>query len=299
MEKILDIRNLSKYFGRIKAVEKLNLSVHKGNIFGLLGPNGSGKTTTLSLIMGLLKPREGDFAWFGGTVPQAEWNRQIGSLIEVPNFYPYLSLTDNLNIICLIKRVDFSDTDRVLQLTGLYERRKSRFDTLSFGMKQRLGLAAALLGNPGVLVLDEPTNGLDPEGIREVRDIILKLGKEGKTIILASHILAEVEKVCTHVAVLKKGELLASGRVGELLRSDLVLIVTSDDNKKLYELLVRSGKFGDIKMEGNEIHITIAEGVTQAEVNKFAFENGILLNRIEILKKSLETEFFELVKKNS
>jgi ABC-type multidrug transport system ATPase subunit len=298
VEKILDIRNLSKYFGRIKAVDRLSLTVNKGNIFGLLGPNGSGKTTTLSLIMGLLKPREGDFSWFGGTVPQAEWNRRIGSLIEVPNFYPYLSLVENLKVVSLIKNVDFSDIERVLVLTGLYERRKSRFDTLSLGMKQRLGLAAALLGDPGVLVLDEPTNGLDPEGIREVRDIILKVGSEGKTIILASHILAEVEKVCTHVAVLKKGELLASGRVGELLRNDTILIVTSNDNEKLYEMLVRSGKFGDIKKEGNEIHITIAEGISQAEVNKFAFENGIVLNRIEILKKSLETEFLELVKKN-
>ena len=298
MEKILDIRNLSKYFGKIKAVDSLNLSVYKGNIFGLLGPNGSGKTTTLSVIMGLLKPREGDFTWFDGSVPQSEWNRGIGSLIEVPNFYPYLSLVENLKIICLIKKVDFSDIERVLRLTGLYERNKSRFDTLSLGMKQRLGLAAALLGDPGVLVLDEPTNGLDPEGIREVRDIILKLGKEGKTIILASHILAEVEKVCTHVAVLKRGELLASGRVGELLRNDMILIVTSDDNEKLYELLIRCGKFGDIKKEGKEIHITIEEGISQAEVNKFAFDSGIVLNRIEILKKSLETEFLELVKKN-
>ncbi len=298
MEKILEIRNLSKHFGKIKAVEKLNLVLQKGNIYGLLGPNGSGKTTTLALVMGLLQPKEGDFTWFGGSVPKGEWNRHIGSLIEVPNFYPYLSVENNLKVICLVKKVSTADIERVLKLTGLWERKNSRFDTLSLGMKQRLGLAAALLGDPSVMVLDEPTNGLDPEGIREVRDIILRLGNEGKTILLASHILAEVEKVCTHAAILRKGELLSAGRVGELLRDDTVVIISSGDNRKLFELLVRSRKFGEITERDNGLHIVLLPGTSPADVNSFAFANDVVLSKIELRKRSLESEFLELVKQN-
>lgn len=298
MERILEIKNLSKHFGHIRAVEKLNLLLLPGNIYGLLGPNGSGKTTTLALVMGLLQPKEGEFTWFEGKISKNDWNRHIGSLIEVPNFYPYLSLENNLKVICLVKKVSTTDIERVLKITSLWERRKSRFDTLSLGMKQRLGLAAALLGNPSVMVLDEPTNGLDPEGIREVRDIILQLGSEGKTILLASHILAEVEKVCTHAAILRKGELLAAGRVGELLREDTTLIVSAGDNKKLFELLVRSGKFGEIKEVESELHIVLPAGISPADVNSFAFANGMVLSKIELMKRSLESEFLELVKQN-
>lgn len=298
MERILEIKNLSKHFGHIRAVEKLNLLLLPGNIYGLLGPNGSGKTTTLALVMGLLQPKEGEFTWFEGKISKNDWNRHIGSLIEVPNFYPYLSLENNLKVICLVKKVSTTDIERVLKITSLWERRKSRFDTLSLGMKQRLGLAAALLGNPSVMVLDEPTNGLDPEGIREVRDIILQLGSEGKTILLASHILAEVEKVCTHAAILRKGELLAAGRVGELLREDTTLIVSVGDNKKLFELLVRSGKFGEIKEVENELHIVLPSGISPADVNSFAFANGMVLSKIDLMKRSLESEFLELVKQN-
>jgi ABC-2 type transport system ATP-binding protein len=298
VENILEIRDLSKHFGHIRAVQHLNLQVEQGNVYGLLGPNGSGKTTTLALIMGLLQPKSGSFTWFNGRLPGEEWNRQIGSLIEVPNFYTYLSLSENLKVVCLIKKVSFSDIERVLGIAGLLERKKSRFDTLSLGMKQRLGLAAAMLGNPGVLVLDEPTNGLDPEGISEVREIILELAGEGKTILLASHILAEVEKVCTHVAILKQGELLASGRVGELLRDELTIVVSSDENEKLYELLVRSGDYGDIVRNDKQLQMTVPAGTSPGEINRFAFEKGIVLNKLEVLKRSLEAEFMELVKKN-
>ena len=298
MEKILEIRDLSKHFGRIKAVQHLNLQVEQGNVYGLLGPNGSGKTTTLALIMGLLQPKSGTYAWFNDRLPREDWNRQIGTLIEVPNFYPYLSLKENLKVVCLIKKVPFSDIERVLGIAGLLERKKSRFDTLSLGMKQRLGLASAMLGNPGVLVLDEPTNGLDPEGISEVREIILKLAGEGKTILLASHILAEVEKVCTHVAILKQGELLASGRVGELLRDELTIVVSSDEDEKLYEMLVRSGDYGEIVRMDKQLRVTVPAGTSPGEINRFAFEKGIVLNKLEVLKRSLESEFMELIKKN-
>lgn len=298
MEKILEIRDLSKHFGRIKAVQHLNLHVEQGNVYGLLGPNGSGKTTTLALIMGLLQPKSGTYTWFNDRLPREDWNRQIGSLIEVPNFYPYLSLKENLKVVCLIKKVPFSEIERVLGIAGLLERKKSRFDTLSLGMKQRLGLASAMLGNPGVLVLDEPTNGLDPEGISEVREIILKLAGEGKTILLASHILAEVEKVCTHVAILKQGELLASGRVGELLRDELTIVVSSDEDEKLYEMLVRSGDYGEIVRMDKQLRVTVPAGTSPGEINRFAFEKGIVLNKLEVLKRSLESEFMELIKKN-
>jgi ABC-2 type transport system ATP-binding protein len=298
MEKILEINNLSKHFGGIKAVENLNLVLQPGNIYGLLGPNGSGKTTTLAVIMGLLRPKKGNYIWFNDTIPKRDWNRHIGALIEVPNFYPYLSLEENLRVICHIKRVKSNDICRVLGVTGLLERRKSRFDTLSLGMKQRLGLAASMLGDPSVMVLDEPTNGLDPEGIREVRDIILRLGGEGKTILLASHILAEVEKVCTHAAILLRGELLATGKVGELLRDDTTLIISSSDNYRLSKLLNESREFGRIDIINNEINVILPSGKNSADLNSFAFSKGIVLSKLEVVKKSLENEFLELVKQN-
>ncbi len=269
--------------------------MQKGTVFGILGPNGSGKTTTLSVIAGILKPQSGSYRWFEQE-PTKWLNRKIGTLIEIPYFFPYLSLYHNLKIQCLIKDAPEKDIERVLEITGLTTRRGSRFDTLSLGMKQRLALASVLLGDPEVLVLDEPANGLDPEGIAEVRNIIKLEAEKGKTIILASHILDEVEKVCSHVGILKWGQLIASGKVNELLVEDDTIIITSERMEELHELLVRAGFVKTSQFDEREITLTLADNKTPGELNDFAFKNGFTLSRLEIQKKSLESQFLELVR---
>ncbi len=296
MQKILEIKRLTKHYGRIKAVHNLTLEVEKGQVFGILGPNGSGKTTTLSIIMGVVHQQSGSFSWFGNSKSDSGWKRDVGSLIEVPNFYPYLSLFNNLKIVAGIKELPVADIDRVLKITNLYSRKHSSYSTLSLGMKQRLAMASVLLGDPEVMVLDEPTNGLDPEGIAEVRNIISGEAQKGKTVILASHILAEVEKVCTHVAVLKGGELLATGRVDQLLGGDQVFLISAPDIKRLEEPLIRAGLLKSSEMKGDDLLITCDPSTSSAELNKFAFDNGIVLSKILPVKKSLESQFLELVK---
>lgn len=292
---ILEINNLSKSYGKIHAVKELSLTVEKGTVYGILGPNGSGKTTTLSVISGILKPQTGSYRWFEQE-PNKWLYRKIGSLIEVPNFFPYLSLYHNLKIHSLIKDVPDEDINRVLGITDLLTRKRSRFDTLSLGMKQRLALASVLLGDPEVLVLDEPANGLDPEGIAEVRNIIKMEADKGKTIILASHILDEVEKVCSHVGVLKWGKLIANGKVNELLREDDAVIISSERMDELHEMLIRAGFVKTIEHNEREMILTLADKKTPADLNEFAFKNGFALSRLEVRKQSLESQFLELVR---
>ena len=286
---ILKIEDISKRYGVNQAVKDLSLTINRGDVYGILGPNGSGKTTTLGIILGVIRPDSGFY----------EWNKEvntIGALLETPNFYPYLSLQKNLEITALIKHVDFSEIDLVLDKVGLLNRKFSKYYSLSLGMKQRLALANVLLGNPQVLVLDEPTNGLDPQGIADVRQIIIDEAKLGKTIILASHLLSEVEKTCTHVAVLNKGEILKKGAINELLKVKRILIVSSDENERLFELLVRSGLFKKVDKENDAIYIDLEENMNAKEVNEFAFKHNIVLTRFEMLERSLETEFLNMVK---
>ncbi len=295
MEKVLDIQNLSKNYGGITAVKNLSLEVGPGHVFGILGPNGSGKTTTLAVITGVIAPDAGSFRWFGRE-HYAGMRKTIGSLIEVPNFYHYLDLVRNLSIVARIKNKPLNDIERVLRLMNLWDRRKSRFDTLSLGMKQRLAFSAVLLGDPSVLVLDEPANGLDPEGIAEMRDIILQEKKKQKTIILASHILDEVEKVCTHVTILKNGQSIAQGRVHELLAADDPVIVSCGESGRLQEEIVRAGLSESIEKNGKELIIILKKGMEAKDINEFAFSKGIVLDHLETRKKSLESQFLELVK---
>jgi ABC-2 type transport system ATP-binding protein len=295
LEPVLSIQKISKNYGRIVAVQDLSVDVGPGHVFGILGPNGSGKTTTLAIITGVISPDAGSYYWYGKSA-SAVTRKNIGSLIEVPNFYPYLDLVKNLTLVARIKGKPTQDIERVLKLTNLWDRRKSRYDTLSLGMKQRLSLSAVLLGDPGILVLDEPANGLDPEGIAEVREIIKTEAEKQKTIVLASHILDEVEKVCTHVAVLKKGRSIAQGRVHELLAADDPVVVRCDEPEKLREELVRVGMSSSIERDGNALTIILKSGYEARDVNEFAFEKGIVLTHLETRKKSLESQFLELVK---
>jgi ABC-2 type transport system ATP-binding protein len=295
MEEILSIHGLSKSYKNVRAIRNLDLQINEGEAFGILGPNGSGKTTTLSIVTGIIRQDSGSFNWFGEE-PEARQRRDIGSLIETPHFYPYLNLEKNLKIICDIKGMPYGDIGRVLDTAQLSERKRSRFSTLSLGMKQRLGIAAALLGDPRVLVLDEPTNGLDPEGIAEVREIVIEQVKLGKTLILASHILSEVEKICSHVAILKKGDLLANGPVKELLAEDEIIEISCDNNEVLKQKLMGSPLIKELETENGLLILTLNEKVTPADVNAFAFENKLVVHHILSRKRSLESQFLELVK---
>ena len=297
MSTVLQINNLSKDYGVIKAVNDLTINIEKGDVFGILGPNGSGKTTTLSIILGIIKQKSGNFVWHNNE-PNKLINKKIGALVEQPNFYPYLSILDNLKIAAEIKGITNKkqEIDRVLKIVNLSERRLSRFKTLSFGMKQRLTIASILLGDPQVLIFDEPTNGLDPEGIVEVREIIISEAKKGKTIILASHILDEVEKVCTHVAILKKGQLIKQGKVSEIVKADDLIIISTDKLEDLHNALARSGMYKTLNKENNELILTLEEKYSPTDINKFAFDNGFVLSKFEVKKKSLEEQFLEIVK---
>ena len=291
---VLSLKQVTKYYGRIQALNKVSFDVPEGSVFGILGPNGSGKTTLLSIILDVLKPNQGDFSWFGHP-GSPDTRKQIGSLLETPNFYQYLNAVNNLRITHSISgRGNEAGIHAVLQKVNLYERRYSRFSTYSLGMKQRLAIGASLLGEPKVLVFDEPTNGLDPVGIAEIRELIIELNKKGHTIIMASHLLDEVEKVCTHVAILKKGNLLTSGSVSDVLVGEDVIEVSAAEMEKLFALLQNFSATSAIKNDST-IELTFPMGTADpAEINRFCFNNGIALNHLAIKKKRLETKFFEL-----
>jgi len=295
-DEILKIENICKRYGNVEALNNLSLSIFAGQVFGILGPNGSGKTTTLSIVMGINNQNSGSFMWFG-QINVNQNKKRIGSLIETPNFYPYLTAEQNLTITAKIKEIPVSDIDRVLTITGLIERKHYRFDTFSLGMKQRLSLAAVLLGNPEVLVLDEPANGLDPQGIADIREIIKNEATKGKTIIIASHILDEVEKVCTNVAILKRGKLIKTGKMHELLSTNEQIFLSSDRNSELFEFLVRSSVCKNVTTTDKGILIDIQQPFNSAYINKLAFESGFMLNAIEPRTQSLEEQYLELMKK--
>jgi ABC-type multidrug transport system ATPase subunit len=294
LSNILSIAGITKHYGRIRALQQLSFNVPQGSVFGILGPNGSGKTTLLGIIMDVLKANEGTYQWFGEP-PSSMQRKQIGTLLETPNFYHYLSGQRNLEIAAAIKGCDPSDIPRVLKLVRLTERRQSKFNTYSLGMKQRLAIASTLLGNPSVLVFDEPTNGLDPSGIAEIRQLIRDLSKEGKTIILASHLLDEVEKVCTHVAILQKGELLTAGHVDEVLVNEEMLVLAAPDLDLLKKTLLMLPGVREIKPFDQELHVLFnIKQKDLASINQYCFDHGIVLNHLELRKRSLESKFIEL-----
>ncbi len=293
MEPILSIQNISKSYGPIQALKDVSIDVPEGSVFGILGPNGSGKTTMLGIILDVLIAKSGSYKWFGG-MPNDAARRQIGSLLETPNFYHYLSAFNNLEITAAISKRGKDDRIRVLKQVGLFDRMNSRFQTYSLGMKQRLAIGAALLGSPKVLVLDEPTNGLDPAGIAEIRELIRKLNKEGLTIIIASHLLDEIEKVCTHVAILKKGNLLLNGPVNEVLLSEDQIEVRAEDAVALQQVLQAMSGIKKINVADNTVQLTCEPTITPVQVNEFCISKGIVLSHLLLKKKSLETKFMEL-----
>jgi ABC-2 type transport system ATP-binding protein len=295
VDSILQLQNITKHYGKIRALNRVSFSVPEGCVFGILGPNGSGKTTLLSIILDVLKADEGQFLWFGQPGSPAQ-RKKIGSLLETPNFYHYLSASSNLKITHSISgRGSEQDMDRVLRQVKLFERKDSRFSTYSLGMKQRLAIAGALLGNPGVLVLDEPTNGLDPVGIAEIRELIIDLKKSGHTIIMASHLLDEVEKICTHVAILKKGDLITSGNVDEVLVDEDVVEISAPDLAALSAAMAGYNHQGKLTQDGTNLLLVLPRGSSRPEdINQFCFSRGVVLSHLAVKKKRLEVKFLEL-----
>ncbi|WP_106527611.1 ABC transporter ATP-binding protein [Chitinophaga niastensis] len=290
---ILSLQNISKKYGTVQALSGVSFEVPSGSVFGVLGPNGSGKTTLLGIVTDVLKADSGSFTLFDKPATAHE-RRQIGTLLETPNFYHYLSGYKNLEISATIKQRGKDDIARVLEICGLTQRQHSVFKTYSLGMKQRLAIAAVLLGDPAVLILDEPTNGLDPSGIAEVRDLVRQLANTGKTIILASHLLDEVEKVCTHVAILRSGKLLLSGAVNEVISRNDYLELSAADNNALRVALLQYPSCTSADITGSLVKTFFTTQPDAAAINSYCSQQGIWLNHLQLRKKSLETAFLEI-----
>jgi ABC-2 type transport system ATP-binding protein len=292
---VLALDQIKKSYGKVQALKGVSFSVPEGSVFGILGPNGSGKTTLLSVVLDVLSADAGTFRWFNEENTN-DARKKIGSLLETPNFYHYLSAVNNLKITQQISgRGNRSDIDRVLEKVNLHQRKHSRFSTYSLGMKQRLAIAAALLGDPGVLVLDEPTNGLDPVGIAEIRSLIVELRQKGHTIIMASHLLDEVEKVCSHVAILKFGTLVVSGAVDTVLTDDDIVEVRSENLTTLQAALRQRFPGAAITETNGYVQLTLPKGTANlADINSMCFSDGVVLDHLYLRKQRLETKFFEL-----
>lgn len=298
MESILTINNLTKKFGYLTAVQDLSFTINKGNVYGILGPNGSGKSTTLGIVLNVVNKTEGNFHWFDGNTSTHDALKKVGAIIERPNFYPYMTASQNLKLVCKIKGVDYSKIEEKLEIVGLLDRKDSKFKTYSLGMKQRLAIASALLNDPEILILDEPTNGLDPQGIHQIREIIKEIAAKGTTILLASHLLDEVEKVCSHVVVLRKGVKLYSGRVDEMISSHGFFELKSNKETELVKLLENHKSFGKVKVKDHLVTAFLNEPMKSEDFNKYVFEQGLILTHLVQRKESLEEQFLQLTDNN-
>ncbi|HEX8014979.1 MAG TPA: ATP-binding cassette domain-containing protein [Flavobacterium sp.] len=296
METILTIENLHKRYGRIQALKNISFEIQKGRVYGILGPNGSGKSTTLGIVLNVVNRTSGNYSWFGGKMQTHEALRKVGAIIERPNFYPYMTAEENLRLVCKIKSIDYSKIYEKLDLVGLTERKNSKFSTFSLGMKQRLAIASALLNDPEILILDEPTNGLDPQGIHQIRDIIKKVASQGTTILLASHLLDEVEKVCSHVVVLRKGEMLYSGSVDGMSANEGFFEIQSENNEALKTILNEHPAIDRITEEEGKFLVYLKSELSASELNRFLFSKNIALSHLVKRKNSLEAQFLELTK---
>ena len=297
METILKISNLNKIFNKhLHAVKNVSFEIKKGNVYGILGPNGSGKSTTLGIVLNVVNKTSGDFEWFGGKVATHDALKKVGAIIERPNYYPYMTAKENLELVCKIKGTPFSKVDEKLELVGLLERKNDKFRTYSLGMKQRLAIASALLNDPEILILDEPTNGLDPQGIRQIRDIIKVIASQGTTILLASHLLDEVEKVCSHVVVLRKGEMLYQGTVHNMIENNSFFELKSNDIIRLKTVLDQHSFIENTIEEDGKLMVYLKQDIAAQDLNSYLFEQNIVLEHLVKRKNSLEEQFLELTK---
>ncbi|MCG2461783.1 ABC transporter ATP-binding protein [Flavobacteriaceae bacterium F89] len=296
METILTVNHLTKKFGYLTAVKDLSFTIEKGNVYGILGPNGSGKSTTLGIVLNVVNKTEGEFSWFDGNTSTHQALKKVGAIIERPNFYPYMTAVQNLKLVCKIKGVSGEKIEEKLKLVDLLDRKNSKFRNYSLGMKQRLAIASALLNDPEILILDEPTNGLDPQGIHQIREIIKTIAASGTTILLASHLLDEVEKVCSHVVILRKGIKLYSGRVDGMLASHGFFELKSENQELLLKFLEENEDFGQVKVENGLVTAFPKDEIDAEVLNKTLFENGIVLSHLVKRRESLEEQFLTLTK---
>ncbi|MBT8263108.1 MAG: ATP-binding cassette domain-containing protein [Bacteroidia bacterium] len=294
MNTILTLNNLTKKFGPLTAVDDLSFSIEKGNVYGILGPNGSGKSTTLGIVLNVVNRTSGNFHWFDGSGSTHQALKKVGAIIERPNFYPYMTAVQNLALVSKIKGVSEDKIEEKLEIVGLADRKNSKFRTFSLGMKQRLAIASALLNDPEILILDEPTNGLDPQGIHQIREIITKIASEGTTILLASHLLDEVEKVCTHVVILRKGKSLYTGRVDNMIASHGFFVLQSDNMEMLEAELQKNTAFSSIKIEGDSLVAYLKQPMDASAFNEEMHAKGISLSHLVKRKESLEEQFLEI-----
>ena len=294
---ILSIKNLHKRYGKIHAVNNVSLEIQKGNVYGILGPNGSGKSTTLGIILNVVNKTSGEYHWFDGTMETHDALKKVGAIIERPNFYPYMTAKENLELVCKIKGINYAKVHEKLEIVGLTERQDSKFKTFSLGMKQRLAIASALLNDPEILILDEPTNGLDPQGIHQIRDIIKLIASQGTTILLASHLLDEVEKVCSHVLVLRYGEILYNGTVDGMIAHEGFFELQAEDNAKLEEALQRHPHIDKTSEVDGKVTAYFNQKVNPGELNQYLFNQGICLHHLLLKKQSLEEQFLALTNK--
>ncbi|MBZ4033276.1 ATP-binding cassette domain-containing protein [Flavobacterium sp. 17A] len=296
METILTIENLNKRYGRIQALKNVSFEIKKGRVYGILGPNGSGKSTTLGIVLNVVNKSSGTYRWFDGKVETHDALKKVGAIIERPNFYPYMTAEQNLKLVCKIKNINYAKVNEKLELVGLNERKDSKFSTFSLGMKQRLAIASALLNDPEILILDEPTNGLDPQGIHQIRDIIKKIASQGTTILLASHLLDEVEKVCSQVIVLRKGEILYSGSVDGMSSNEGFFEIQANDNLLLKTVLQEHQAVDRISEEDGKILVYLKSELSASDLNQFLFSKNVVLSHLVKRKNSLEAQFLELTK---
>jgi ABC-type multidrug transport system ATPase subunit len=292
---IIETTGLTKRYRRLTAVDTISFRVEPGQVFGFLGPNGSGKTTTIGMLLGIINPTAGSIRLFDrhGNDDLHTARARIGATLETPNFYPYLSGQDNLRIVAKIKRVDPARIEGAMQTVGLGARRKDAFRKYSLGMKQRLAIAGAMLGDPELIILDEPANGLDPEGMREIRDIIRGLASQGRTIFLSSHLLNEVERTCTHVAIIKKGRIVHQGSIADLTARQMTAIVRADDMAAL--LNAARAYPGATGAHADETSVIVElRDADLAALNRFLAGQGVYLTYLAPRVASLEDVFMEL-----
>ena len=296
-EVTLKIEGLTKRYGKIHAINDLSLEIREGQVFGLLGPNGSGKTTTLGVLLGVIQPNAGNFMWFGKT-PSPDSRKKIGAILEQPVFYPYMSAVENLKVVARIKEVPYENIEEVLKWVNLWERRNDAFKTYSLGMKQRLAIASALLCDPQVMILDEPTNGLDPQGINEIRDMIVQIAKRGKTIILASHLLDEVQKVCSDFAILSKGNLIYTGNVKADLSDEPVVELMAEPADELERHLMAMDGIESVQKTSEHFLVHISPGFQMKEFSRKLSEKNLFVTHLLKRKKTLEKRFLEVLKEH-
>jgi ABC-2 type transport system ATP-binding protein len=296
LETILKITNLHKKYRKVHAVNNVSVEIKKGNVYGILGPNGSGKSTTLGIVLNVVNRTSGEFEWFDGKYSTHDALKKVGAIIERPNFYPYMTAEDNLKLVCKIKNIPYTKVYEKLELVGLLERKDSKFKTFSLGMKQRLAIASALLNDPEILILDEPTNGLDPQGIRQIRDLIRIIANQGTTILLASHLLDEVEKVCSHVIVIRNGVTLYQGTVDGITANEGFFELESENLDQLKSALQHFSQIEKIEKDENKLLVYLNNNLDSGELNSYLFQQNITLTHLVKRKHSLEEQFLELTK---